>query len=274
MYLKILSYIKLLFELVKEIYAKKYIIYELAKRDFELKYKGSYFGFFWTLLQPALFVLIIWFVLTVGFNFQKIENTSQTYWLIAGIIPWLFFSEVFVSVTTVIRQYWFLIKRPDFSLGILPIVKILSELIVHSVFLIIAIIVGFFFNTYSGFFLVQIFYYIFGMSFLLIGLGWLSSSTSMLVRDVNNIVSILVQFGFWVTPVFWSISMVPTRYQWIIKLNPLYYIVTGYRDTLIFKIPFWEHINETIYFWGFVVATLVIGAVIFRRLRPHFAEVI
>lgn len=274
MYLKIFSYIKLLFELFKEIYAKKYIIYELAKRDFKLKYKGSYLGFFWTLLQPALFVLIIWFVLTVGFNFQKIENTSQTYWLIAGIIPWLFFSEVFVSVTTVIRQYWFLIKRPDFSLGILPIVKILSELIVHSVFLIIAIIVGFFFNTYSGFFLVQIFYYIFGMSFLLIGLGWLSSSTSMFVRDVNNIVSILVQFGFWVTPVFWSISMVPTRYQWIIKLNPLYYIVTGYRDTLIFKIPFWEHINETIYFWGFVVATLVIGAVIFRRLRPHFAEVI
>ncbi len=271
---KSFRYIRLLLDFTKEIYRKRFIIYELAKRDFQAQYKGSYLGFFWTYLQPLLFILIIWSVLTLGFKLQNIENTSHAFWLISGMIAWLFFSELFSSTSFVVQQHSFLIKKMDFSLGILPMVKILSALVNHLVFVFITILVGFFFGLYPGIYTIQIIYYIFSMCVLLLGLGWLTSSTSIFVKDVNNIVSILIQFGFWLTPIFWSISMIPEKFHWFITLNPVYYIIAGYRDTLIYKIPFWNKPYETLFFWGIVLIILLIGAIVFRRLRPHFAEVI
>ncbi|MCX6170066.1 MAG: ABC transporter permease [Ignavibacteriales bacterium] len=268
------NYIKLFTGFIQEIYYKKSIIYELAKRDYQVQYKGSYLGFFWTYIQPLLFILIIWGVLSIGFRLQNIENTSHAYWLICGMIVWLYFSEVFIAMTSVIQQFNFLIKKVDFSLGILPLVKIFSALINHLVFIFLTIVLGCFYSVFPSIFTLQIIYYIFSMVVLLIGLGWITSSTSVFVKDVNNIVSILIQFGFWLTPIFWSISMIPQKYHWMVKVNPVYYIVSGYRDTLIYKIPFWEKPLELIYFWGTVSIILVIGAIVFRRLRPHFAEVI
>lgn len=274
MHQKNLNYIKLLFGFVKEIYLKKSIIYELTKRDFQAQYKGSYLGFFWTYIQPLLFILIIWGVLSLGFRSQNVENTPHSFWLIIGMIPWLYFSEVFVASTNVVQQFSFLIKKVDFSLGILPLVKIFSAFINHLIFIFLVILLGCFYGIYPSFYTIEILYYVLSMFVLLIGLGWITSSTGIFVKDINNIVAILIQFGFWLTPIFWNISMLPEKYHWIIKLNPVYYIISGYRDTFIYQRPFWNKPLETLYFWIIVIAILIIGAVVFRRLRPHFAEVI
>jgi len=274
MFPKLLSYIRLFFSFIKEIYFKKSIIYELTKRDFQAQYKGSYLGFFWTYIQPLLFILIIWGVLSLGFRLQNIENAPHSFWLIIGMIPWLYFSEVFVASTNVVQQFSFLIKKVDFSLGILPLVKIFSAFINHLVFIFLTILLGCFYGIYPSLYTIQIIYYVISMFFLLIGLGWITSSTSIFVKDINNIVTVLIQFGFWLTPIFWSISMIPEKFHWIIKLNPVYYIISGYRDTFIYGIPFWNKPLETLSFWIIVIVILVIGAVVFRRLRPHFAEVI
>lgn len=271
---KIQKYLLLLIKFSKEIFYKRHAIFELAKRDFQIQYKGSYLGIFWTYVQPFLFIMLIWSVLTFGFKMQSVENRYHTFWLIIGMIPWLFFSEVFSSTSSVVQQFSFLIKKVDFSLGILPIVKILSLLVTHFVFVLIAVIVGIFSGIYPSFLSLQILYYTFSMCILLLGLGWFTSSTSLFIKDVNNIVTLLVQFGFWLTPIFWNIDMIPKDYHWIIKLNPVYYIISGYRDSFIYNIPFWNKPVELIYFWAIVLMILTVGAVVFRRLRPHFAEVI
>lgn len=268
------KYFSLLLNFLKEIYQRRYAIYELSKRDFQTTYKGSYLGFFWTYLQPFLFIMLIWLVLTYGFRVPSVNNKSQTIWLIAGMVPWLFFAEVFSSVSSVIQQYSFLIKKVDFSLGILPIVKILSALITHFVFVFVTLIIGILSGVYPSLFALQIIYYSFAASMLLLGLGWFTSSASLFIKDINNIVTLLIQFGFWLTPIFWNIEMVPVKYHWIVKLNPVYYIVNGYRDSLLLNIPFWQKLYEFFYFWFVVTVILLTGAIVFRRLRPHFAEVI
>lgn len=269
-----MKYPILLYNFLKEIYGKRFAIFELAKRDFQSQYKGSYLGIFWTYIQPFVFILLIWGVLTFGFKMQSVENTSQVYWLICGMIAWLFFAEVFSATTGVIQQYNFLIKKVDFSLGILPMVKVLSALAAHTVFIFIVLTIGFFYGIFPAIHTLQIFYYTGAMSILLVGLGWLTSSTSIFVKDVNNIVSIAIQFGFWLTPIFWSPAMIPEKYIWLVKINPLYYIISGYRDSFIYGTPFWNKPYELIYFWLVVLVILVTGAIVFRRLRPHFAEVI
>ena len=268
------KYIYLSKAFANEIFKKRHAIYELAKRDFQAQYKGSYLGIFWTYIQPFLFIMLIWTVLTYGFKMQSVESKSHTLWLIFGMVPWLFFAEVFSSVSSVIQQYSFLIKKVDFSLGILPIVKILSALITHFVFVFVTLIIGILSGVYPSLFALQIIYYSFAASMLLLGLGWFTSSASLFIKDINNIVTLLIQFGFWLTPIFWNIEMVPVKYHWIVKLNPVYYIVNGYRDSLLLNIPFWQKLYEFFYFWFVVTVILLTGAIVFRRLRPHFAEVI
>lgn len=78
----------------------------------------------------------------------------------------------------------------------------------------------------------------------------------------------------WIAPIMWSEKMFPERYRWIIKINPFYYIVEGYRDCFIDHVGFWINWKLTLYFWGVSSAIFLIGVVLFKRLKPHFADVL
>ena len=257
-----------------EIYDKRRLIYELAKRNFQQQYMGSYLGFIWVFLQPLLFISILYTVFSLGFRSGSATDIPFAVYLITGMIAWLYFADILNSTTGIISGHSFLVKKVDFRLSILPLVKIFSGLVPHLFFLFIALIVAWINGFAPSLYSLQVLYYLAGMIALLIGLGWITSSTSLFVSDVRRVVGITVQFGFWLTPIFWNISMVPPQYQWIIKLNPMYYIVNGYRDSFIYHVPFWHHGRETLYFWAVTVVILYFGITVFGKLRPHFAEVV
>lgn len=109
---------------------------------------------------------------------------------------------------------------------------------------------------------------------LALSLGTITATLTVFARDINNIVGVLVQFGFWLTPIFWDIHAIPESLRIIFKINPVYYITEGYRDTFVYGIGFWEKPFQTLYFWGLVAVLMVLGKVIFKRLRPHLADLI
>ena len=260
---------------VRDIFDKRSVIYELAKRDCQRRYFGSYLGFAWTFIQPLLFISIIYVVFAIGIR-GGISDTDIPFglYLVCGMVCWLFFAQAFSATTNVIKEHSFLVKRVDFRLSVLPIVKILSASFPHIVLVLAAVLLAWFNGYVPSAYTIQVVYYVAATSVFLLGLGWLTSSTSIFIRDVPNIVSILVQFGFWLTPIFWSIEFVPEAYRWIFKLNPVFYLVNGYRDSIVAGVPFWEHPVETVYFWSITVFLLAMGATVFRRLRPRIAEVI
>ncbi|GBF48788.1 teichoic acid translocation permease protein Tag G [Leptospira ryugenii] len=102
---------------------------------------------------------------------------------------------------------------------------------------------------------------------------WITSAVVVFVRDMSQIVAISIQFGFWITPIFWSQKILPEKYQFIISLNPAAYIVQGYRDSLIGSVWFFERQFETVFFWGITSVLLIFGMILFRRMRTHFADV-
>jgi lipopolysaccharide transport system permease protein/teichoic acid transport system permease protein len=121
----------------------------------------------------------------------------------------------------------------------------------------------------------QVFYYLFAAIALLLGLSWLTSSLIIFMRDIGQLVAMVLQFAFWLTPIFWSAKILPVKYVNLIKLNPVYYLVEGYRESFIYKVWFWEgHYMLTLYYWIVTGCIFVLGAVVFRRLRPHFADVL
>jgi lipopolysaccharide transport system permease protein len=260
---------------LQDIFQRRNMILELAKQDFRSKYLGSYLGILWAFVHPTVYVAILWVVFQVGFKSKPAGDVPFVLWMLSGIIPWFFFSECLNSATGSILENSFLLKKVNFSVGMLPIVKILSALVLHAFFILVIFIMFLIYKTPITIHCIQVFYYLFATIMLLLGLSWLTSSIILFFRDMGQIVNMVVQFLFWMTPIFWSAKILPAKYLNMVKLNPIYYIVEGYRESFIYHVWFWEqHYILTLYFWLVTGAVFISGAVVFRRLRPHFADVI
>lgn len=261
--------------LVEELYNNRLIIWKLAKNDFKTRYVGSYLGMIWAFINPIVTILIYWFVFEFGLrNTSPIEGVPFILWFSVGLIPWFFFSDALVNSTNCFVEYSYLVKKVVFKISILPVIKIISSVFVHLVFL------GFMFIIYISYgfsptvYILQLVYYLFCTFFITLSLSYLTSSIVLFFKDFGQIINIFLQIGMWMTPIMWNYNIVPDKYQWIIKLNPIYYIVEGYRDSFINHIWFFEKYFQTIYFIILSLSIFGIGALIYKRLKPHFADVL
>ena len=265
---------KYLIDFLKAIFQNHKLLIELTKNDFKQKYLGNFLGVFWAFIQPTATIAIFWFVFQVGFKSKPVDNFPFILWLVAGMFPWFFFAEVLASGTNSILSNSFLVKKVVFRVSLLPIIPLLAALLVHIFFIFFMFGMFIYYGYSPEIYWLQIIYYLGATSVFLLGLSWLTSSIVVFFKDIGQLVAIVIQFGFWLTPIFWSFSMVPEKYHFLIKLNPLVYIIEGYRNSMIYHKWFWEDMNMTLYFWTITAILFVIGGLTFKKLRPHFTDVL
>jgi len=260
---------------IKEIIERRKLIYELTRRDFQTKYLGSYLGILWAFVHPIIYIVILWFVFQLGLKSKPVGNFPYILWMLTGIIPWLFFSECLGNATNAIVDNSFLVKKVAFRVGLLPIVKILSSLTIHLFFIIVIFLIFIAYGYPPNIYNLQVFYYLFSTLLLLLGLSLFSSSLIVFLHDVGQIINMILQFLFWMTPIVWSADILPPRLHTLIMLNPVYYLIEGYRSAFIRKVWFWEdHCLWTLYFWAVTCFILVAGTIVFRKLRLRFADIL
>lgn len=259
---------------MKDFIKNQRFIFELAKKDFKTKYLGSFLGVIWGFVQPSIQVLIFWFVFQVGFKNMPVDNIPFILWLSSAMIPWFLISDGILSGTNAILDNAYLVKKVVFRVSILPIVKIYSALFVHLFFILFLIFMFLVYGYNPTLYYLQAFYYLACIFLFVLGLTWITSSLVIFLKDIGQFVSMVIQFWFWLTPIFYSLNIVPEKYHWWLKLNPTYYLVEGYRDTFIYHKWFWEHPMLTLNFWISTVVLLAAGMFIFKKLRPHFADVL
>ncbi|WP_415238060.1 ABC transporter permease [Seleniivibrio woodruffii] len=255
-------------------YKSRRLLAKLVLNDFKSKYLGSFLGLLWAFIQPSVTIFIFWFVFHIGFKSQPVQNAPFLLWLLAGIIPWFFFADAVNNGANSITDFSYLVKKIVFDVKLLPFIKLFSSLIIHIFFIMIlfGFTAGYGIKPSAHWF--QIFYYLFAMIFLLTGISLITCSVTVFLKDMGQIVGMLTQIGFWGTPIFWSINIIPEKYHWLIKLNPVFYITEGYRASLIYKEWFWDSMKLTIYFWCVSIIIMAVGVLVFRKLRPHFADVL
>ena len=266
--------LKHLYWFIEDIFKSRKLIIALAKKDFQSRYLGSFLGIVWAFIQPTITILIFWFVFQVGFKSMPVDNFPFILWLMCGMIPWFFFSESLAFATNSVIDNSHLVKKIVFRVSVLPIIKILTSLFIHVFFILFLIFMFWIYDYAPNIYYFQIVYYLLCTILLVLGVSWVTSSLVVFLKDVGQIVTMVLQFGFWLTPIFWSLKTVPEKYSFLVKVNPFYYIVEGYRDTLIYHKWFWQHAHLTLYFWFVVIIFLMLGAFMFRRLRPHFADML
>lgn len=251
------------------------LITQLVKNDLKSRYSGSAFGTVWAYVQPLVTIFVFWYVFQVGFRNPPVDNIEYILWFIAGFIPWTFFNDGIMSSANVFYEYSYLVKKMKFKVWQLPIIKVLSSLCIHSFFLVF--IIGMYLLYGHSFRLawISIFYYSFCIMMLLMGLAFLVSALSVFLKDNTQIVNIMLQIGFWLTPIFWAENAMSERVLSVLRKNPLFYVVMGYRDALINNIGFWEQpIRDTIYFWGVTAVIIALGLWVYVRLRDHFSDLL
>ena len=252
---------------------KRLTIY-LAKNDMKNKFAGSYLGIFWAFVQPVITILLYWFVFQIGLRSGDIGDTPFVLWLMAGLIPWFFYQEAIMNATNCFIEYNYLVKKVVFNIDILPVVKIVSASFIHAFFLVVLLVVYTAFGHFPGWIFVQLLYYSLAMTALVLGISFFTSAIAVFFKDASQLIGVLMQIGVWVTPIMWNYETleIGKGLMFFFKLNPMFYIVKGYRQTLIAQQPFWEMPVLTAYFWIVVILMYFIGTGVYKRLKPHFAD--
>ena len=259
-----------------EIYRNRRLVFSLAKNDFKTKYAGSYFGTVWAFIQPIVTICVYWFVFGLALRNGSDKGVPFVLWLVAGLVPWFFFQDALNGGTNALIEYSYLVKKVVFKISILPIVKVVSALFVHVFFVVFTLVLYSAYHYYPDLYTLQIVYYTFAMFIMVLGIVYATCAIVIFFRDLTQVINIVLQVGMWMTPIMWNIDTMelsPVLIT-IFKLNPMYYIVAGYRDALINKAWFWENAPLTLYFWLLTAVLFGIGTMIFKRLKIHFADVL
>ncbi len=248
-------------------------ILNLAKNDIKSRYSGSLFGIAWAFVMPLATILVFWYVFQLGFKNLPVGDAPYILWFSAAYIPWIFFTDATTSGCNALNEYSYLVKKVSFNVNTIPWIKLISSIGIHFFFigflLLMYWIYGYKFNVYN----LQIVYYLICTCALSIGLIWLISAITVFFKDLNSLYNVLVQIGFWATPILWNEeTMVDEHVRRILALNPLHYIVNGYRSCLFNNDWFWVDIKDAIYFWALTLLIMEAGYVVFRRLKPFFAD--
>ncbi len=267
--------LKKFFTFFVDIFKSRKILFGLAKNDFKSKFASSFLGILWAFIQPLATILVFWFVFEVGLRAQTVDNVPFIVWFVPAYLAWSFFSEALLGGTNCLSEYNYLVKKVNFRVSMIPVIKIISSMFVHVAF------IGFIFFivAVSGvpitIYAVQIIYYFLCTCALLLGLCWLLSAIAPFLKDMSNIVNVVIQIGFWATPISWDPKIIQNQtVQNILKLNPMYYICRGYRDCFVDQVWFWQRGYSNIYFWAVALLFIVLGAFLFQKLRPQFADVL
>ncbi len=262
--------------LIRELYRNRRLVFSLAKNDFKTKYAGSYFGTIWAFVQPVVTICVYWFVFGLALRGGADRGVPFVLWLVAGLVPWFFFQDGLVGGTSSLLEYNYLVKKVVFNIRILPVVKVISASFVHCFFVLIVLVIYTCMGYPPTLYALQLIYYSFCIFMLILAVTYFSSAVVVFFRDLSQIINIGLQVGVWVTPIMWNFSDLGLTgiLTKILKLNPVFYVVQGYRESLIDHVGFWQHPCLTLYFWVFTLLLFFLGTRLFKKLQVHFADVL
>ncbi|MBR4412527.1 MAG: ABC transporter permease [Lachnospiraceae bacterium] len=260
---------------------KKYrnLIWELSKNDFKKRYAGSSLGRVWAFVQPIVTVVLYYFVFGVVLPGRVPYDNDVPYvvWLTAGLVPWFFFNEAVTTGANVMNEYNYLVKKVVFKVGILPFIKTVSATFIHIFFIFVLLVMYFLYRFKPCFQIIELLYYSFCLFMIALAITYITSAVTVFFKDLLQIINIFLMVGMWGTPILWHIGMVEEKMPALVpffRFNPINYIIEGYRSALFEGTWVHERWLDTIVFWGIVAVLFAIGAYVFKKLRPLFADVL
>ncbi len=258
-----------------KIYVQRGLIRNFVVRDLRQRYIGSLMGFFWSVIHPIVLLVSYTFVFQTIFHVRPLPETGTTsfpLFLFCSILPWLFFQDTLQRSSTILIDNANLVTKTIFPTEILPLSVLLAGVVNHLIGF--AILLGILLFTGGSISPLILFVpvYFFVLMLFTLGLAWMVASLNVFVRDIAQVLSVILTFWFWFTPIFYTSSQFPRRYLFIVQWNPLAHIVIAYRDCLLqMRVPNLPNLGLLTLVSAAVFAG---GGMFFRQIKREFVDVL
>ena len=260
---------------LRNLIGRRALIFQLVKRDFQQRYVGSAAGWIWGIIHPLVLLASYWFIfgyiLQIPLN-KNVAHGNYALFLFAGMLPWLLFSETLSRSTSSMLDQANLITKTVFPAEIVPISIFLSAMVSHLLAVIMLLAATTLILHQATFWLLLLPLVSAFLGLLAVGLAWISSSLQVYLRDTIQVVSVILIFWQWVTPIFIPESSFPGKTHLVVVLNPITYVVRCYRNVLLSARP--PALHDLAVLWGVSMCVFVLGGLFFRYMKRGFADVL
>ncbi|MBF0537081.1 MAG: ABC transporter permease [Nitrospirae bacterium] len=263
---------------VDKIVTNRHMLKCLVVRELKSRYADSLIGSSWAVIHPvatvATYTFVFSFVLKSRLG-QHAGTGNFLLWLLSGILPWFFFSETMQRSLTILIENRTLITKSVFPSELLLLCNLLANLVKHGIMFIIVMSL---IIVIDGRLPLMLFYlplYVVLLSLFTIGLGWCLSAAYVYVRDVGQVLNVVIGLWFFYTPIVYEPSSIPEGLQPLLRINPLYHVVQGYRVAMLSvqRLPDGFY-GGLIYLVALSVVICLVGGIVFKYLKQDFAEML
>ncbi|MBD3263491.1 MAG: hypothetical protein GF375_00125 [Candidatus Omnitrophica bacterium] len=251
----------------RTIFIQRQVLWHMTIKEWKAKYVNSFLGIWWASITPILVMLAISFVFTKVIN---IDIDNFPVFSLAGIIPWFFFSTSLSEVTVSFVSKSNLFKQFNFPYEFIPVSVILSNFLNFILGFLFLVLIFYFSNPQVLYVILWLPVIIFAHLIFTVGIGLLFACINIFFRDLSHLLGVLLLFWFWMTPIFYSLEMVPASYRWICLVNPMTIYVELYRDVLFRAvIPSAAHLLLA---FSLSLFSLFAGYLIFNKVEHHIVK--
>ena len=265
-----------LIEIIKDHIQYKQQIFKLAKADIVKTYRGAALGWAWAIIKPAVTIFVYWFAFQIGIRSGKpVEGYPFFLWLIAGLIPWFYINDMLTQGTESIRRYSYLVTKMKFPISTIPTFVSISKLMVNLFLIVIMILIFVFMGYLPDIYIIQLPIYIL-LSFIFFTVFSLFASLlACMSKDFSNLIKSLVTAVFWLSGIVWNVNTIDIPWlKTLLKINPVTYLVEGFRNCFIHKTWIWESPKTLLCFLGILVFLTIISIALYKKIRKEIPDVL
>ncbi len=254
---------------------RRNLLLQLVRRDFQQRFIGSAAGWLWGIIHPLVLLMSWYFVFQICLKtpLPKGEVTGNyALFLFCGFLPWMLFQDTVQRSASSLLDHANLITKTIFPSEIVPVSIYLSSLINHLIALSLALALVGAFTKHISVWMLTLPVYIILIGLLAIGLGWIVAGLHVYLRDTSQVLMVVLTFWFWITPIFIDEEYFPPQFRFLLRANPLSFLVRAYRDRLLSD----RHpsLREMAIIAAYAVTAFVLGGLFFRHLKRGFADVL
>ncbi len=252
-------------ELFRDTYRYRQLIWALALKELKIRYKRSVLGFMWALLNPALLMLVLTLVFS---TIMKFAIPHYAIFLLSVLLPWTFFSQSLSYAVESVVSNGDLIKKVALPKLVFPVAAVVSNLINLFLSMIpLALLVPLMRHPFYWTWL-YLPVPLLALTIFTLGMTFFFAAANVYYRDVAHILQVVLSAWFYVTPIIYSLDFIPAKHQWIFKLNPLIYVINGFRLAVYYGMLPQARSIAASFVCAFI--SLIIGFYVFRKYQDDF----
>lgn len=249
------------------------MLIRIAGYDYKLLNKDSYLGKLWSFLTPLTQIAVYWLVFGLGIrNGSAIDGYPFLLWMLCGLVPWFFINESIMKGANSIYSKANVVTKMKYPIATVPISVVVTAFMEHIAVMIILFATLVLHGYYPTLHYLNLIYYMIYNFVFLCSLSLITSVLTMIARDFQKLLASIIRLLFYITPILWSMDRMPDIYQNILQFNPVLYVVSGFRDSLLYQVNFYEHPLRITFFWMINLLMFLLGCSLQYKYRTKFND--